>query len=82
MIYFLIFLIGSVIGLVAFSNIISIIFNKYHDATIAILTGFIFGSLNIIWPWKKEISNIEILDRQGNPNNRLRTLFPRFMGNK
>lgn len=67
LIYFLIFLIGSVIGLVAFSNIISVILNKYHDATIAILTGFIFGSLNIIWPWKKEISSIEILDRQGNP---------------
>ena len=65
LIYFLIFLVGSVIGLIAFSNIISIIFNKYHDATIAILTGFIFGSLNIIWPWKNKIFHQTLKDRNG-----------------
>ena len=65
LIYFLIFLIGSVIGLIAFSNIISIILNKYHDATIAILTGFIFGSLNIIWPWKNKIFHQTLKDRNG-----------------
>ena len=67
LIYFLIFLIGSVVGLVAFSNIISWIFNKYHDATLALLTGFVFGSLSIIWPWKKEIFSSEIIDRHGEP---------------
>ena len=67
LIYFLIFLIGSVVGLIVFSNIISWIFNKYHDATLALLTGFVFGSLSIIWPWKKEIFNSEIIDRNGEP---------------
>ena len=67
LIYFLIFLIGSVVGLIVFSNIISCIFNKYHDATLALLTGFVFGSLSIIWPWKKEIFNSEIIDRNGEP---------------
>ena len=28
-------------------------FKKYHDITIALLTGFLVGSLNKIWPWKK-----------------------------
>ena len=28
----------------------------FHDQTIAILTGFIFGSLCILWPWKTEIT--------------------------
>ncbi len=67
LIYFLIFLVGSVTGLIAFSNIISWIFNKYHDATLALLTGFIFGSLSIIWPWKKEIFSSKIIDRHGEP---------------
>ena len=65
LIYFLIFLIGSVIGLVAFSNIISLIINKYHDETLALLTGFVFGSLSIIWPWKKVIYSSEIINRHG-----------------
>jgi len=67
LIYFFIFLIGSVVGLIVFSNIISWIFNKYQDATLALLTGFVFGSLSIIWPWKKEIFNSEIIDRNGEP---------------
>ncbi len=67
LIYFIIFLIGSVVGLIAFSNIISWVFNKYHDATLALLTGFVFGSLSIIWPWKKEIFSSEVIDRHGEP---------------
>jgi putative membrane protein len=67
LIYFIIFLIGSVVGLIAFSNIISWVFNKYHDATLALLTGFVFGSLSIIWPWKKEIISSNIIDRHGEP---------------
>lgn len=44
--------IGSVAGLAAFSRLLSWIFKKFHDQTIALLTGFIFGSLAILWPWK------------------------------
>ena len=31
-------------------------FKNYHNITLAILTGFIFGSLNKIWPWKKVLT--------------------------
>lgn len=48
--------IGAVAGLIAFSRLLSWIFKKFHDQTIAILTGFIFGSLSILWPWKSEIT--------------------------
>ncbi|MEI6892010.1 MAG: DUF368 domain-containing protein [Pontiella sp.] len=44
--------IGAAGGLVAFSRILSWVFKKFHDQTIALLTGFIFGSLAILWPWK------------------------------
>ena len=47
--------IGCIIGLVALSHFISYILKKFRDGTIALLTGFILGSLLIIWPWKDEI---------------------------
>ena len=46
-------LIGAVVGLIAFSHLLSWVFKHFKDQTIALLTGFILGSLNILWPWKK-----------------------------
>jgi putative membrane protein len=48
-------MIGAVGGLVAFSHLLSWVFKKYKNETIALLTGFIFGSLGVIWPWKHPI---------------------------
>lgn len=47
-----VFGIGCVVGLLSFSKLLSWMFKKYHDLTIALLTGFLVGSLNKIWPWK------------------------------
>ena len=47
--------IGAVVGLIAFSHFLSWLFKKYKDQTISLLTGFIFGSLGVIWPWKDPI---------------------------
>ncbi|MDB4534548.1 DUF368 domain-containing protein [Vicingaceae bacterium] len=47
---------GCIVGLLSFSKLLSWMFKKYHDLTIAILTGFLIGSLNKIWPWKETIS--------------------------
>ncbi len=43
---------GAIIGLIAFSHLLSWVFKNYKNQTIAILTGFILGSLNVLWPWK------------------------------
>jgi putative membrane protein len=51
-------LIGAVGGLVAFSHILSWVFKKFKDQTIATLTGFILGSLGVIWPWKNPIEQL------------------------
>jgi len=48
-------IIGAIVGLIAFSHLLSWIYKKYKDQTISILTGFILGSLGILWPWKNEI---------------------------
>lgn len=47
--------IGALIGLMGFSYLLSWVFRKFRNQTIAVLTGFIFGSLGIIWPWKEVI---------------------------
>lgn len=47
-----VFIAGSVFGLIFFSHLLSWILKNYKNATLALLTGFIAGSLNLIWPWK------------------------------
>ena len=47
--------IGCVIGFLAFSRFLSWLMKTYADHTIAVLTGFIFGSLVFIWPWKRPL---------------------------
>lgn len=44
--------IGVVVGLLAFSHFLSWLLSRYARQTMAVLTGFIFGSLGTIWPWK------------------------------
>lgn len=48
--------IGCILGLVSFTHLLSFLLKKYHDVTIAVLTGFMIGSLNKIWPWKNTLS--------------------------
>jgi putative membrane protein len=43
---------GCFTGLISFSHILSWMFKKYHDLTVAVLSGFMIGSLNKVWPWK------------------------------
>lgn len=43
---------GAVIGLLSFSRVLKWLFAHYKNYTLAVLTGFIIGSLNKIWPWK------------------------------
>ncbi len=63
---------GVVIGLPAFSNILSRVYKKYKNQTIASLTGFILGSLIILWPWKHEqyligTDGLKVLKSNGEP---------------
>lgn len=50
------FLCGAAIGIVSFSNILTYFLKNFHNATIAILTGFMIGSLNKVWPWKEVVT--------------------------
>ncbi|MGY6555827.1 MAG: DUF368 domain-containing protein [Wenzhouxiangella sp.] len=43
---------GAVIGILGIARVLSKLFRRFHDATIALLTGFMAGSLNALWPWQ------------------------------
>ncbi len=47
------FLIGAAIGIIIFSNVLAWLLKKFHNQTIAVLAGFMVGSLNKVWPWKQ-----------------------------
>ncbi|WP_350287490.1 DUF368 domain-containing protein [uncultured Croceitalea sp.] len=52
---------GAVFGLLSFARLLKWMFKKYRNVTLALLTGFILGSLNKIWPWK-EVLETKIFD--------------------
>lgn len=78
------FTLGSVVGLVSFSHILNYILHHYKNITLATITGFIVGSLGVVWPWKETIykTNIEgtlILDSTGRQIiEYYRRYFPEF----
>jgi len=47
---------GAIVGLLTFSKVLKWLFSNYKNYTLAVLTGFILGSLNKIWPWKETIT--------------------------
>ncbi len=55
--------VGAIAGLLTFSRILKWLFEHYSNMTLAVLTGFIAGSLNKIWPWKKTLETAEFGDK-------------------
>ena len=54
---------GAIAGLLVFSRLLHWLLHHYHQATMALLTGFLFGSLAVVWPWKRVLE--WIVDRHG-----------------
>jgi putative membrane protein len=50
---FFLLAVGAIIGLKVFSKLLNWMFKHKKNLTLAILTGFMIGSLNKIWPWKE-----------------------------
>lgn len=78
------FMAGAVIGVIAFSNVLSWLLRKYHDQTIALMTGFMIGSLNKVWPWKQATETY--IDSYGEikplvEKSILPTMYEQFTGN-
>lgn len=58
-----IFVSGAVIGLAAFSRVLSYMFHHHHRLMMAVLTGVLLGSLRKVWPWKELLETTT--DRHG-----------------
>lgn len=55
--------IGAIVGLLSFSKLLKWLFQHYENITLAVLTGFIAGSLNKIWPWKEVLESVLVDDK-------------------
>jgi uncharacterized membrane protein len=51
----MVFTMGSVIGLISLSHVLTYVLKRYKNITLALIMGFITGSLGVVWPWKKTI---------------------------
>jgi putative membrane protein len=54
---------GCVVGILSFSHVLNWMLKRYHNLTVALLTGFMLGSLNKVWPWKQTLETYT--DRHG-----------------
>lgn len=54
--FILVFAVGAASGLLCFSRLLHFLLHRFHAATMALLTGFLFGSLLVVWPWKRTLA--------------------------
>jgi len=57
--FILVFVLGAGSGLLCFSRLLHWLLHRFHQATMAVLTGFLFGSLVVVWPWKRVLAWVE-----------------------
>jgi putative membrane protein len=54
---------GCIVGLISFSHLLSYLLRHFYSTVMSLLTGFLIGSLNVLWPWKQVIETM--VDRHG-----------------
>ena len=54
----MVFGLGGIVGLAVFSRVLSWLLAHYEVPVIAMMCGFLVGSLNIIWPWKQVLESV------------------------
>jgi putative membrane protein len=56
----LVFVLGTVVGLALFSQLLYWALDRYHDTVIAALIGLMIGSVRILWPWPNGLDSTAI----------------------
>jgi len=74
LLFLAVFAIGAGAGLLCFSRLLYWLLHRYHQATMALLTGFLFGSLAVVWPWKRVLAWVEGSHGQLKPAQQLPVL--------
>jgi len=49
---------GVIFGLMTFVKLVAWVYERHHDRVLALLTGFLIGSLNTLWPWKQPLETM------------------------
>lgn len=70
-VFILVFALGAGVGLLCFSRLLHWLLQRFHQATMATLTGFLFGSLAVVWPWKRVLDWVEDSHGQLKPAQQL-----------
>ena len=47
--------VGAILGLLVLARLLAWLFENHHDKALGMITGFVAGSLAIIWPWKDSV---------------------------
>ena len=55
------FAVGCLVGLLTFARLLKYLFHHFKEITIALLIGFMVGSLYKVWPWKIKVGNEPIV---------------------
>ena len=69
-----VFTLGSIFGLIVLSHLLNFVLKNYKNTTLAVIMGFITGSLGVVWPWKTKVfkrNGVGELILDSNGNNRI-----------
>ena len=73
----LVFLGGCVVGLLSFSKLLNYLFEHFKRIVLALLSGFLLGSLVKIWPWKNQVgSDPIVVHSDGREEYMMGNVFP------
>ena len=56
---------GCVVGILLFSKLLKWLFANYEKIIVSLLTGFLLGSLNKLWPWKINTDQLLVVHSDG-----------------
>ena len=56
----LIFMAGCVVGILSFSRFLNFMLHRYHNITMSLLAGLVFGSMRKVWPWKEVLETVTV----------------------
>jgi putative membrane protein len=54
--------IGAALGVLILARFLSWLFHNWHDVAVGMITGFVAGSLLVIWPWKDTVTETFMRD--------------------
>ncbi len=80
LVYIAVFAAGAACGLMCFSRLLDWLLGHFRGVTLATLTGFLFGSLAVVWPWKRTLSFVTGRDGEPRPAQQWPVLPGDFAG--